>query len=789
MPLPSVPPPHTLPQPQPRHPGTHTLPTSATPSPSQLPSESRHTGYVHALEQRCQRLEAMLRSVFPAVNLDDYVGPKPVAHDFDLQVYQDKLRALSIDQPAGQGATITAISSLSPPFNASPSSAPSPEAPDEESEAYSYLPDTSSVPVLRSLTRLKDHDIHWRHHGKAASSHFILHFQELKHQSGGRANFFEELGKHKRQDFWHVPEWEVFVMDVGLNPLGYSVWPDEGLDQQLINAYFDHVNIHLPLLNRHIFQRDYDSHLWKTSQRFAKVCLLLFACGSRFYAEPATFWHPAFSKTQGAGKDYTAPWLHYSAGWRYLHMALHMGSNPVRMPDLYDLQSQALICHFLQAGTEPARIASIAGAALRGAQDIGIHSRVVLDRLLPAERELYKRAFWCLFHLDRQGCAQLGRSVAVAEIDYDLPFPEDLDDEYWGLAGGEMMQQPERKVSSVAVFIQLLKLDQILGQVLQLLYSSRKSPYAPPTRRAAAIELDAKLDEWVSSIPPILRWDPDRTNYTLFRQTSVLWITHAYIKMLIHRNLIPPRRNVGTHDQLGSLASCVTAALSICSITDTLLLRSHHSNHPSSSLPQGPQGQSIDISTLWPSWLAGIVLLISLYAIDQSPLERGRAENGLRAVRRAVGELERGGWKLGGKVGDFVGQFLRESWGPAEQGPGTQGAGGREGEQEQGQGGGGGQGERGGSSTPTRPVYAAPQGQAPAPTHATSHGAGAASTTEKEAQKRLFDSWARMDTFQNQLRGMKKTVKEGDGDEEVDEDWWGKVFNNQMGPDLYNTWV
>ncbi|ODN75146.1 hypothetical protein L202_06351 [Cryptococcus amylolentus CBS 6039] len=699
-------------------------------------------------------MEGMLKSVFPAVNLDDYVGPAPVAADFDLEVYQAKLRALSIPDDPSPVA--------SPADSSLPSDTPSPEhVPDVESEEYSYVPDTSSAPVVKSLTRLKDNDIHWRHHGKAASSHFILHFQELKHQSGEQSNFFEALGEHKRQDFWHVPEWEVFIMDVGLNPLGYSVWPDEGLDQQLINAYFDHVNVHLPLLNRHIFQRDYDSGLWKSQQRFGRVCLLIFACGSRFFSNPGTFWHPAFSKTQGTGKDYSAPWLQYSAGWRYLHMALHMGQNPVRMPDLYELQAQALICHFLQAGTEPARVATIAGSALRSAQDIGIHSKVVLERLQPADRELYKRAFWCLFHLDRQGCTMLGRSVAMADSDYDVPFPEDLDDEYWSLAGGVMLQQPSGRISRVRVFIEVLKLDQILGQVLQLLYASRKTTRGPTTRRAAAMELDATLDAWVSSIPPSLRWDPHRTNHTLFRQTATLWTLHAYIKMLIHRNLIPPRRNVATHDQLSSLASCVTAALSICSISDSVLSR---------SLKEGSKpGQALDISALFPAWLAGIVLLISIYAVDQTPLERRRAENGIRACLRAARELEVN-WKLGGKIADFIEQFLRESGGLDSQ---------REAER---------RAFRQESGTPTKPVYASPQGhESGVQEQGQGQGQGQGSS-EKEAQRKLFESWVRMNTFENQLKGMKKVTLgqgedgqgAGEGQGEGDEDRWGRVSGNQM---------
>ncbi|TYJ58256.1 hypothetical protein B9479_001082 [Cryptococcus floricola] len=715
--------------------------------------------YARMLEQRCSRLEMMLQEVYPDVNLDDYVGPPLDFEDFDLDSYQEELRALSIpDYPS-----LKPLHPVPSPLPASPSP---PKPSNALIDSVSFIRESGrgktldeiehagddSVVVVNSLRRLHSQHVRWRHHGRASGAHLVCHYQDLKQDAGESGNIFEKLSKDKREDFWQVPEWEQFVSDVGQNALDYSIWPEKGLDQQLINAYFDHVNINVPLLNRHIFQKEYDSGLWKSQQRFGRVCLLIFACGARFYNATGTFWPRGLSATQGQNRDYDEQWLPYSAGWKYLRMALHMGHNLLYMPDLHELQSQVLICYFLQSSTTPQMSAHLAGSALRSSQEIGIHLTTVLERLEPTERELYKRAFWCLYHFDRFSCAMVGRSVAMTDNDLDAPFPEDVDDEYWSIDGRASFKQPEGKVSKVAMFIQLLKLDQILGKVLQLLYSARQDGSRQATRRAFAIELDLALEEWVHNVPEALRWDPNCSNFTIFQQASCIWGYHGFVKMLIHRDFIPLKRKVATIDQLSSLASCVTAALSICSISKAVLQRGRQEDCQ--------PGHCLDVSFKLPSWLAGTILLVSIYTVEQTAVDRQAAEDGIRACLEASRELEII-WKQGGKVSDFLAQFLKETETPNPR------------RLEDGSGGDYKSPEESMCFTPSSGFVSVEQ----------------SSTSHKWAQRGLFESWKRLNTFESQLFNMNRLSGDAESEETLDGDWWGKVMNDQIGPDLYNTWI
>ncbi|ODN82835.1 hypothetical protein L202_01099 [Cryptococcus amylolentus CBS 6039] len=679
------------------------------------------------LQQRCSRLESMLKALYPQVNLDDYVGP-PIDHeDFDLRSYQEQLRALSIPEfPTIKPLPPSRIPSHSP---ITPSSLDSTEQLEESDEED--IPVTKSVARGYALNGMEIGGVGWRHHGKTSGAHLLCHYQEIKGHTHGNVDFFESLGRHRTEPLWRIPEWEYSVTEAGLHPLDYSDWPDQGLDQQLIGAYFDHVNINLPLLNWALFQREYDAGLWKTNHRFGRVCLLIFACGSLFFKTPATLWPSPPSHENDPIR------LSYSSGWKYLLMALNMGENSVRMPDLYQLQSQTLICYFMQAGTLPHFIAAGAGSALRSTQELGIHLKQVLDKLDPTTKELYKRAFWCLYHLDRYNSATLGRSVAMTERDFNVPFPEDVDDEYWVLEGGGVMRQPEGKVSKVAAFIQMLKLDQILGKVLGQLYPARKADSDTANRRAVAVELDLALAEWAKNVPSVLRWDPDHSNYTLLQQTSCIWGFHWFIKILLHRNLIPPRPNVATIDQISSLAECVAAALSISSITSATLQRGR--------LEGCQPGKSLDIFLMVPSWLAATVLLVSIYTMNNTATERQRAVNGIKMSLEASKELG-ALWKLAAKTGDFLEQYLRDI-----------------------------ENHNGDKSSRSDTV--------PNPTklvaYATSQWSASSPDSEEVSQRGLFNSWLKMNMFEAQIAGM-NNMSLGNGEETFGEEWWERMLSNQM---------
>ncbi|AFR93350.1 nuclear protein [Cryptococcus neoformans C23] len=637
-------------------------------------------GYVETLEQRAGRLERMLQQIYPGVDLNEYVGPKPDREDFDINSYHGTLRSLNIPpypalKPLHSEHLVTPHTSRSTSVGTSPAAAaPSPSmqalgpspwrmyerdpARPAENESDVEEEAAAQLSIATSMSQLDVRDSHWRWHGRASGAFLMRQFEDLRSATGDTSNIIQDINNHKRQQFWHVPEWELVIANEGLRPLDYSIWPEKGFDQQLINAYFDNVNLHLPLLNRKFFQRQYDSGMWRNNPGFSRVCLLVFANGSRFVDDPRVYWPTDLSMTEegrerlATDKDGT---LRYSAGWKYLRILLRMGRSIMQGPNLYEFQSHVLICQFLQGSAVPHLMWILSGFGLRSAQELGIHVRATLLHADPTERALYNRAFWCLYHIDRYNCAAIGRSVAIQDTDFNADYPIEVDDEYWDTGDAERnFKQPEGKISSIASFVQTLKLDHIVGAILQTVYAINKLPEQRAdivAQRAIVVELDSALNSWADNVPHELRWDPSRSNYQLFRQSAVLYIYYYYCQILIHRPFIPGPRNQHAAD-LPSLAVCVNAARSICNITDAALKRGRQEG----CLP----GRALNVSFMLPTWIAAIILLINIYSGRQTVAEREKALIDIRRCVAASKELEVI-WRQSGKYTDFLLQLARES--------------------------------------------------------------------------------------------------------------------------------
>ncbi|KIR32739.1 nuclear protein [Cryptococcus deuterogattii MMRL2647] len=640
----------------------------------------RIISYVETLEQRAGRLERMLQQVYPGVDLNEYVGPKPDREEFDINAYHGTLRSLNIPpyptlKPVHAEHLVTPHTSRSTSVGTSPAAAapspsmqvlgPSPWALYErdpakpvENESDVEEEAAAQLSIATSMSQLDIRDSHWRWHGRASGAFLMRQFEDLKSATGGTSSIIQDINKHKRQQFWHVPEWELVIANEGLRPLDYSIWPEKGLDQQLIDAYFDNVNLHLPLLNHKFFQRQYDSGLWQNNHGFARVCLMVFANGSRFVDDPRVYWPANLSMTEegrerlATDKDGT---LRYSAGWKYLRTLLRMGRSIMQGPNLYEFQSQVLICQFLQGSAVPHFMWMLSGFGLRSAQELGIHVRATLFHADPTERALYNRAFWCLYHIDRYNCAAIGRSVAIQDTDFNADYPMEVDDEYWDTGDAERnFKQPEGKISLIASFVQTLKLDHIMGATLRTVYAINKLPEQRAdinAQRAIVVELDSALNSWADNVPHELRWDPSRSDYQLFRQSAVLYIYYYYCQILIHRPFIPGPRNQHAAD-LPSLAICVNAARSICNITDAALKRGRQEG----CLP----GRALNVSFMLPTWIAAIILLINIYSGKQTTAEREKALIDIGRCIAAGKELEMI-WRQSGKYTDFLLQLARES--------------------------------------------------------------------------------------------------------------------------------
>ena len=613
--------------------------------------------------------------LYPNLDITGTVGPMPDRDDFDLASYQEQLRTLGI--PPYPALKPVAVAPADPhgvvgtPPTAQGAPSPSPRvlgpAPWQPFERDPHRPPEDAeeardqARIAHALTRLSIRDADaFRFHGKASGAHLVRIVNELKY-SDADLTFFDRLNTVKRPEYWMVPEWEKVIATDSINPVDYNMWPDEELAARLIDSYFDMVNTHMPLLNRIIFQRQYQSGLWRTNTDFARVCLMVFANGARYVDDERVYWPTDVATTEEGkerlrtDKDGT---LRYSAGWIYMRAVIKTGKSWLNGPSLLDLQVCVLVALFFNGSAVPHLAWLAAGSGLRMAQEIGIHVRSTMMLCNPIDRALYNRAFWCLYHFDRLSCSAMGRSVAIQDSDFDADYPILVDDEYWDTGDPERdFKQPPGLLPdpAVAAFIQLLKLDHVLGAALRTIYAVNRLPEHGPDQRAIVVELDSALNAWADSVPDSLRWDPTRSDPRLFEHSAVLYAHYYYVQILLHRPFIPTRRHP---ESVGfpSLAICSNAARSISNILDAVLRRGRGSGR----MP----GHSVSIAFALPASTAAIVLLMNVYAVRQRAQERERCMNDVRRVIAALKEMELT-WRQAGKMTDLISEVARESTGEA----------------------------------------------------------------------------------------------------------------------------
>jgi hypothetical protein len=106
------------------------------------------------------------------------------------------------------------------------------------------------------------------------------------------------------------------------------VYPPPDLAKELIDNYFRHANIYLPLLHRPTFDRDIKANLHHLDIGFASVYLLVCSVGAPFSQDPRVLLDGEESLQ--------------SAGWRWFKQVVDIQKLRFSSSTLYDIQSCAV---------------------------------------------------------------------------------------------------------------------------------------------------------------------------------------------------------------------------------------------------------------------------------------------------------------------------------------------------------------------------------------------------------------------------------------------------------------
>ncbi|KAJ3796205.1 fungal-specific transcription factor domain-containing protein [Lentinula aff. detonsa] len=502
-------------------------------------STNRFSRYVESLENRLEKMTALFRSLMPELDL-----PKELesgSSSLNPAVWQ---RTNALQEASMNSSTEVAISAIRR-WGVSPGYS-----------SQQNLEDREHVELADNIKSLHVDSREYRFFGKSSGAMLIKTAIDLKQEFTGRETDMTPvvLGE-RRPEFWRPLPWEDNTSD---NPNPTYNFPESDLLASLINAYFDNVNIILPVLHRPTFERSMREKLHYCDEMFAAIVLLVCAVASRYVEDRRVL------------LDGVDSW--HSCGWKYFNQVQVVRKSLLAPPTLYDLQFYCLSVQFLQGSSAPHSCWTMVGIGIRLAQDVGAHRRKP-TKALTVENELWKRAFWVLVCMDRMFSTGLGRPCAIQDEDYDLDMPVECDDEYWEHPDPALaFKQPPGKPSTVSAFNVFIRLNVLLSMALRTIYAINKSKIlmgfgGEEWEQRVVAELDSALNQWVDSVPDHLRWDPNRENLTFFSQSVMLYSHYYLVQILVHRPFIPSPKKPSPLS-FPSLAICTNAARSASHIID-----------------------------------------------------------------------------------------------------------------------------------------------------------------------------------------------------------------------------
>ncbi|KAL7309028.1 hypothetical protein PS15m_011159 [Mucor circinelloides] len=202
--------------------------------------------------------------------------------------------------------------------------------------------------------------------------------------------------------------------------------------------------------------------------------------------------------------------------------------------------------------------------AVKMAQDLGLHRANTQQEGIPKKvMDAKKRLWWSAYIIDRWVCASLGRPLTISDADCDVEYPDLQDKKY-------------------SMFIYLVRLSCILGDVLRALCSPRARLMSEKGLGLENISrnLEQMLLEWKISLPADLRFTEEELSrisrkeldsgldWKLNNGAGKLHLTYCAVYMLIKRPFIS--LGIGNASNVTMPAECRQAIKTSVDIFDVI---------------------------------------------------------------------------------------------------------------------------------------------------------------------------------------------------------------------------
>ncbi|CAO0799435.1 unnamed protein product [Mucor circinelloides] len=486
-------------------------------------------GYIDALEKRIRKIEESLQNPAQSNIASMQPPPPPPA----IQPQHDRIHQSPSPAPSRHDSihSMNTASASKRPQGAS-------------SDRVQYLGDMSSFQFFSNKIHLDDDNTKWKGH----------HIRKF-----GKQVVLVEDGKDEQDNAPDIPQSQLLPH---VKPIHYWIYSVTGVDRhtsdRLLKIYFANIHPVLPVVNKTRFLQQYRDQ----ADTYPPADLLnaMFGAAARFVECEALIQKSKPNRPPDVVWDVPLGWSD-----QFFDQAQTIITTSAATPTISKVQAIILIHnHSGNLDSKSSACWLLGGLAIRLAQGLGLNRDCEEWDIPESEKQTRKRIWWSLYVADRFHSASLGRPISIRDEDNDVGYPDatatwkevlDEPDEdqatldpstearFPSAMCRPKQQQSNAKVGIYQLFIELIKLSEILGRILQGLYTPKaKKVGLEQGSDAIVTQLDHQLTEWRFGFPEALQKadfeDFDESRGYLAPVTASVLLCYFSLLILLHRPFI-----------------------------------------------------------------------------------------------------------------------------------------------------------------------------------------------------------------------------------------------------------
>ncbi|KIW94791.1 uncharacterized protein Z519_04768 [Cladophialophora bantiana CBS 173.52] len=290
----------------------------------------------------------------------------------------------------------------------------------------------------------------------------------------------------------------------------------DDLRDELLSLFFDYVYPILPIVDPYDFRRRYDAGGVQSISPLLLQSMFLAASN--------------FISAEGLKRSGWPSLMHMKR--RFYERAKALYDFEYETDKICLIQSVLLLGYWLGQAHDRTDSWHWVGVAISLSQSVGLHRDPGFSDVPPSQRSLWRRIWWCCFYRDRCIALGMGRAFRINAEDCDvkeltledLVYTAGTSSSNWNL-NQESAAVVARCNSYAPLFLEIVKLSQILGEVLASVYR----PLREPSPWSVVEILEEKLARWQVALDPRCRID---TPLTSLNEPMAMTLHKYYIQIL-----------------------------------------------------------------------------------------------------------------------------------------------------------------------------------------------------------------------------------------------------------------